>query len=242
MKRYVVAGALMFLVVLVVSFPARVAYRWIPLPDVTLTGISGSIWNGRADEALAGGAYLRNLSWSFRPAKLLSGQLAFHTSSNPASGALATDVAIAPGGELTLSGMTGNLPLELVHPSFQADGLKGDIRLDFDDVRVRSGWITSIDGAVSVTNLYVPALSAAPLGDYLATFGMEGPAINATVDDTAGVIDVDGVITIRPDRSYSFSGDVAARPDAPPSIEQQLRYLGSPDVRGMRPFRIEGVL
>jgi hypothetical protein len=51
-----------------------------------------------------------------------------------------------------------------------------------------------------------------------------------------------GTIAISPDRSYSLVGDVAARPGAPPSIEQQLRFLGSADDRGFRQFRFEGQL
>ena len=66
--------------------------------------------------------------------------------------------------------------------------------------------------------------------------------ITGTVEDVSGVLDVSGQITINADRSYSFIGDVAALPGAPPSIEQQLRFLGSADQRGMRQFRFEGRL
>ena len=44
MKRYIFAGILVLLIVLLVTFPARVAYQWFAPPDLTLSGISGSVW------------------------------------------------------------------------------------------------------------------------------------------------------------------------------------------------------
>jgi hypothetical protein len=51
---------------------------------------------------------------------------------------------------------------------------------------------------------------------------------------------VAGTITIGADRSYVIDGLVATRPSAPPSMVNQLRYLGTPDVQGRRPFSLAG--
>ncbi len=80
------------------------------------------------------------------------------------------------------------------------------------------------------------------IGDFRADFTSADGLITGNVEDVSGVLDVAGVISINADRSYSFIGQVAALPGAPPSIEQQLRLLGSADERGRRPFRFEGRL
>jgi general secretion pathway protein N len=242
MKRYVLAGLLVFLAVLVVSFPARVAYRWFAPSDLTLSGISGSIWSGSAAEGLAGGAYIRDITWKLKPAGLLGGKLAFATTSRPASGSMNTDVAVGLDGSLTLSNLSGNVPLDLVHQAFQRAGLSGDLSLQFETLALRNGLPVDASGSMTIANLFAPALSAGVLGDFGAQFQSADGVITGTVDDLSGVLDVAGTITISPDRSYSLVGDVAARPGAPPSIEQQLRFLGSPDARGFRPFRFEGQL
>jgi general secretion pathway protein N len=242
MKRYVFAGLLVFATVLIVSFPARVAYRWFAPPDLSLSGISGSIWSGSASEGLAGGAYIRDISWRLRPADLLTGKLAFSTTSRPASGSMETDVAVGIDGSLTLSNLAGSVPLDLVHPAFQNAGISGDLSMQFEKLVLRNGLPVDVDGRVTVANMYAPALSAATLGDYQAQFVTTDGAISGTVEDLSGVLDVTGTIAISPDRSYSLVGDVAARPGAPPSIEQQLRFLGSADERGFRQFRFEGQL
>jgi general secretion pathway protein N len=241
-KRYIVAGIVVLLLVLVSTFPARVAYQWFAPPDLQLTGISGSIWKGTATEGLAGDAYIRDISWQFKPAALFGGDLAFATTSRPASGTMNADVAVGLDGTLTLSSLSGGVPLDLVHPVFQQNGISGDLSLSFDNLALRDGLPVDINGAMTVANVYVPDLSAAVLGDFRVDFQTVDGTVTGTVDDLSGVLDVAGVITLAADSSYSLIGEVAARPSAPPSIEQQLRFLGSPDERGFRPFRFEGSL
>ena len=242
MKRIVISGLIVFLLVLVVTFPARVAYQWFAPPDIQLSSISGSIWNGSAAEGLAGGAYLRDISWRLQPAKLFSGALAFQTSANPASGSMNADVAMGLSGSLALTDLVGNVPLDLVHNAFQQAGISGDVSLQFSRLVLENGLPVDADGSVTVANFFARDLSASVLGDYRAVFQSGGDVVTGSVEDVSGVLDISGTITINSDRSYSLIGEVAALPGAPPSIEQQLRFLGSPDERGMRPFRFEGQL
>lgn len=242
MKRYVLAGIIVFLGVLIVSFPARVAFNWFAPPDVHLSGISGSVWNGSAVEGLAAGIYVQDLTWRVKPASILSGQLEFATSSKPAAGTLTADVAISLDSSLTLSTVSGRIPLDLIHPAFQQNRISGDVNLSFAKVVIKNGLPVDINGNVTVSNFFAPELSSSPLGDYIAVVSNSEAGIKATIDDTSGVLDVSATVTLSPDNNYQVLGEVAARPDAPPSIAQQLQMLGSPDARGFRSFRFEGSL
>lgn len=242
MKRYIIAGSIVFLAVLATTFPARVAYEQFAPPDLSLTGISGSVWSGTAAEGLAAGAYLRNLTWKIKPTSIFSGQLAYRVSAQPAAGQIDTDVAVAMDGSLTLSQLSGSVPLDLVHEALQQAGIGGELTLEFARLVLRDGLPVDVEGTVTVTNFFVPNLSSARLGDYRAEFYTENQSVMANVTDTAGVLEVAGVVTLAPDRSYSLLGDVGARPAAPPSVTRQLEFLGSPDERGMRQFRFEGSL
>ena len=73
MKRTIVAALVVFLIILVMTFPARVAYRWLGPDALLLGGLSGSIWNGAATEGWVGGAYLRDITWHCLPTSLLTG-------------------------------------------------------------------------------------------------------------------------------------------------------------------------
>ena len=93
-----------------------------------------------------------------------------------------------------------------------------------------------------ISNLYVRDLSAAVIGDFRMEFRTTDGRLVAVINDEAGVLEVSGDFVVENDRSYRLTGLVRARPDAPPSIEQQLRFLGTPDNEGKRPFRFEGSL
>jgi general secretion pathway protein N len=242
MKRLIITGLLVFLLVLVATFPARVAYRWLAPAELQLSGIEGSLWSGRAAQAMAAGAYFTDISWRLIPQSLLSGELAYAATARPASGSLAADVSIGATGELIIENLVGTLPLDLAHPAFQANGIGGDLDLQFTQLTLIDSVPVAAEGVLTVSNLFVRDLSAAVIGDIEAEFRTMDGRMTATVSDLSGVIEVSGDFVVEASRSYRLTGLVRARPDAPPSIEQQLQFLGSPDNAGMRPFRFEGSL
>jgi general secretion pathway protein N len=242
MKRLVTVGILIFFGVLLATFPARVAYKWFAPAELLLSGIAGSVWNGSAVEGYAGGAYVRNINWQFKPTSLLSGKLGFRTHSNPASGTLSADVGLSPGGDLLLSDLSGNLPLDLLHPAMQQSGIRGDIALQFETVLIRNGVPVVAEGSVTVSDFFVPDLSSARIGDFRAAFQTNDDTVVGSVEDVSGVLDVAGTISLHQDGLYSFVGQVAPTPVTPPSIVNQLRFLGSANERGQHEFRFEGRL
>ena len=242
MKRLIALGLIVFLAVMLATFPARVAYDWASPAELRLSGISGSVWNGSAAEGIAAGAYVRNITWQFQPMLLLSGKLAFKTSSNPASGSMLADVAVSPGGNLTLSNLSGNVPLDLVHPAFQQSGIRGDIALQFETIVISNGALILAEGSVTVTDFFVPDLSSARIGDFRADFQNNDGFVTGRVEDVSGVLDVTGTISLYQDGHYSFIGQVAPTNMTPPSIVNQLRFLGSANERGQHEFRFEGQL
>ena len=184
MKRLVILGVVVFVAVLLVTFPARVAYNWFAPAELQLAGITGSIWNGSAAEAKAGGAYIRNITWQFSPASLFTGKLGFKTTSRPASGTMQVVVAVSPGGSLTLSDLAGNLPLDLLHPALQQSGIRGDLSLEFDSVVIINGVPVAAEGSLTVSDFFVPDMSASRLGDYRAEFQTSDDTVIGSVEDS----------------------------------------------------------
>ena len=242
MKRLLIPGILILFGVLLATFPARVAYNWFAPAELRLSGIAGSVWNGSAAAGIAGGAYVRNITWQFKPLSLLSGRVGFETRSNPGSGSLHAELAVGPGGDLLLSGLSGNLPLDMLHPAFQQSGMRGDIALQFEKIVISNGFPVAVQGSVTVTDFFVADLSSSRIGDFRADFQTSDARITGSVEDVSGVLDVSGTISLHPDRSYSFIGQVAPTPLTPPSIVHQLQFLGSANDRGQHEFRFEGQL
>jgi len=241
-KRLIIAGVIIFVLGLIILFPARIAYRWMPPPLLKVSGISGTVWHGSAAEGMAGHVYVSNLSWRFRPLALLRGKLAAVVSAESAFGFLEAEIAVTPADALILSNINGTLYLQSFEDSFQLAGFRGDLHLQLSELVIRDGIPVRATGSVSLQGLAAPLLSSQPIGDFRAELQTDDTGIVGSVEDLSGALQVAGVIRLGLDRTYSFIGQVAASPQAPEQIRQQIQMLGSANARGQREFRIEGQL
>jgi general secretion pathway protein N len=227
------------LVALVITFPARIAYRWMSPPFVQLSGIQGTLWNGSALEFATNGVYLRDLTWQMRPLRLLTGKAHYRISGTPVSGFLESDVSVSVGGTIALSDLTAAVPLQMFASASNIAGLSGSASLQFERLELRSGRAIAMDGSIDVANLVVPFLSSASLGGYRADFYTQENGIVASVEDTEAVVDIAGSLQLNPDKTYAFLGQVVTKPNTPESLSNQLRYLPENE-RGQRELRLEG--
>jgi general secretion pathway protein N len=241
-KRLIVAAVATVAIGLVLTFPARVAYQWFAPGDLKLSGIGGSVWRGNAAQGSAGAVYLTNVKWRVRPLALLTGKLAFATSSNPASGHLEADIALGIGGSITMSHVTGTATLASVADALPLNGMEGDVSLQLDALVIKNGLPVEATGTLNIANFVSHYISPVTLGDFQARFETESDGISGSVESLRGVLDLVGTIKLTQGRNYEIVGKVAAKQNAPAGIEQQLRPLGTPDARGMREFRMEGQL
>jgi len=62
----------------------------------------------------------------------------------------------------------------------------------------------------------------------------------AVVHDTGGPAGAGCDLAAEPYPGYLLEGRVAARPSASPDIADLLKYFGSPDAAGRRPFSLMG--
>lgn len=241
-KRLIIFGTITFLVGAVVLFPARVAYRLFFPAELRLAAINGTVWNGSATEGQAADLYLRNVRWSFRPAALFTGKVAFDVSFDPAGGFMETGVALGLNGSVTLTDLEGAVSIGALQNVVPAPGIDGNVRLTFARLRIDGGLPTEADGTIEVIGLLVRGLAATPIGDFRAELVTTDDGVAGSVEDIAGMLDIAGALQISKDRSYSLSGLVAPTATTPETVLNQLRFLGSANERGQREFRFEGQL
>lgn len=241
-KAWLVAGLVTFTVAVVVSFPARVAYRLFSPDAVAIAGIQGSIWRGSARELSVGGVYFRNLGWRAHPFRLFTGKLVYTIEAQPASGFIETRIGVGAGGTVTFTGLTGSLPLAILAGPTRMSGLDGAATVRFERLEIRDGLPVLADGIVEVSTLIVPLIDRASIGGYRAEFSTGEDGIVASVEDTDGLFDLAASLSITADRSYRFLGQVAAKPETPEKLRRQMAMLGMPNDRGQREVRLEGSL
>jgi general secretion pathway protein N len=241
-RRLLIIGLITLLIGLVVKFPARVAYQWFAPPGISVNGITGTVWRGAAGHVSAQGFYIGNVVWRFKPLRLIAGKLAYGVVGRPATGFVEGDIAVSLAGNLHISDLAGTLALSELAATTQIAGLDGAASLRVENIEVSDGFPVSARGSLEVAGLMLPLVSQAPIGGYRAEFFTQEDGIVASVEDTDGAIDLAGSLKLDRDRVYQFIGQVAAKPETPQQVRDQMRFLGSPDDRGQYPIRLEGQL
>lgn len=238
------AAVITLIVGLVALFPARIAYHWVSPAELSLSGISGTVWRGSADAANANGVLLRNLTWRFRPLRLLTGSLVYKIDGAPADGFIEGDIFISVGRSVTISGdnIRAALPVAMFEQALNVPGLRGNSSLQFEKIRLRDGLPIELDGSIDIANLVVPAITGGSIGGYRAEFFTAADGISASLEDTDGVLDIAGSLQLKSDRSYQLLAQVVPKASAPAALRRQIERLPSANDPGKRELRVEGSL
>ena len=239
-RGLILVAVLVLAIALVAMFPARVAYRMASSPLIAMSGIHGTIWNGSAREFSTNGVYMRDLTWRIRPLQLLTGKAVYDIAGSPAFGFFESEIGVSISGKLMLRDLTASVPLAMFERASNIAGLRGSASLQFDRLELVDGRAAALDGTIEVASLRVPMMSQSSLGGYRAEFFTQQNGIVASIEDTDGVVNLAGSLQLNPDKSYTFLGQVGAKPNTPDELRQQLRYLGPADERGLRELRLEG--
>jgi general secretion pathway protein N len=218
-----------------------VAYRLASPPHVAISGLSGTVWQGSAREFSTNGVYLRDLEWRMRPLSLVTGSAVFDVSGSPVSGFFESEVAVGASGSITLRDLSAALPLAMFERAAGVSGLRGQLSLQIERLKLVNGRPEALDGSVNVADLLVPLLGRTTLGGYRADFFTQSDGvIVGSVEDTDGVVDLAGRLQITRDKAYSFLGQVVPKTETPDSLLMRIRYLPEGDRPGQHELRLDG--
>ena len=225
-SRLITIGIVTFVIGIILFFPARVAYRWFAPPEVALGGITGSVWNGGAREAVVSELYLHDLTWSFRPLSFARAKLGYDVESKFSSGFIEGNIAIGITGVVIARDLIGSIPLSMLQDVVGVPGLQGNLRLEFRKLEVAAGVPVVADGELEVSQLLIPIVDNNSLGGFKAEFFTQAAGIAASVEDTNAVFDLAGSLEIFPDGSFQFLAPVKPTAETPGNVRQQLEFLG----------------
>ena len=238
----VLVGGIVFVGVGVATLPASLVTSHLP-PEITLEGVSGSIWSGAADTVRLRGAPLGAASWTAAPLSILGAHLEYHLELASSEGFVRGRVSAALGGTLTGDEIELDLPIAALGGAPAGSGWTGELSGIIHSIRLEHGWPVSLVGALAAKRLRPPGAEVT-IGSYALEFDPQTVAgqLTGRVRDTDSPLIVRAQLVIKPDRSFSLEGDVTPRPGAPSAVTQALAFLGAPDAIGRRQFVLGGSL
>ncbi len=238
-----VAAATVFAAVLVARMPASWVIRTGGANDLCAS-VDGSLWSGSCSGMNIAHNPIGDVSWELHPARLFLLQLAAHASAVHGAAQASADVALFFGGRITAHNLVGDLPLDPnVIPGLPAT-LRGQAHFDLPLARMEHGIVTQLQGRIEIHDLVDRSGGeATALGSYVIEFpaAASGEPVGK-LRDLDGPLAVQGTMRLTRQPGFDLQGDVTARPGAPPALINNIRFLGSPDALGRRPFGISGTL
>ena len=238
----VLVGGIVFVSVGVATLPASLVTSHLP-PELTLEGVSGSVWSGAADTVRLRGASLGSASWTAAPLSLLGGRLDYHLEVARPDGFVRGQVGASLGGTLSGDEIELDLPIAALAGTQAENGWAGELAGTIHSVRLEHGWPVALTGSFTASRLQPPGAEVT-IGSYAIDFDPQAVPgqLTARVRDTDSPLIVRAQLVIKPDRSFSLEGDVTPRPGAPRAVTQAVAFLGAPDAIGRRQFVLGGSL
>jgi general secretion pathway protein N len=236
--------ALLAAIVFVVIVIARMPAAWV-IPTSRAQGscasIEGSLWNGSCEGLTVSGTSLGDMSWELHPLRLLVGRLAAHVTLEHGVAQGSGVLELGFGQHITARNLTADLPLDpRVIPGVPAT-LHGRAHLDLALAEVQRGVITQLKGRIEARDLEDRAGRDTPLGSYAVTFpGGSGEPVGQLRDLDDGPLALEGTLRLTRQPGFELEGLIAPRAGAPPEVVNNIRFLGSPDASGRRPFSLSG--
>ena len=235
MTRWAPAGALflLLLVVLLARMPARLLPALLPVDQLMLQGVSGTLWHGKASRSLlrtrAGYLQLGEVQWQLRPwsLALLAPTLAIHSQWG--------EQRIT--GTVTMHGLQ-DIELQQVEASFNAELLRqvapvaveGRFSLLANQLRVRNGMPAGGEGRlVWEYGAWAAPQGRLPLGSYALEFQQADPdaAVTGEVLTLAGPVLAEGTVSLA-GRAYALDLMIRAERGLDPALQRALSLMARP--------------
>lgn len=248
MKRLwplIALGVGAFVVFALVTLPASIVLSRLTSAGVNASGVSGSIWNGKAQVLQVQGMNVGSVDWNLHVLPLFTLHLNADVKVTRVDGFAQTALSVGPGGKVTLKGLTASLPLAAVNNP-QLAGWTGQLNARFARLTLVKGWPTEVDGSLDAVDVTGPPRKPANVGSYRVVFDPAASSAEmlqgAISDGGNGPLQINGTVRLKADRSYEIDALVAAKPNTPQGLARALEFLGPPDPQGRRQFSMAGAL
>jgi hypothetical protein len=231
-----------FVLVLVVRFPAR----WLgPLLPHSLhcQQLAGSAWQGSCTGFNGSGNVAGDLTWDVQVLQLLRARLDLRLDFTILDSYARGDVALGFGGAVHARDLTLDLPLTSALVSSLPVGAHARLQGKLARVEWTGKYFSELQGELQILDLVGSQGQA--FGNYQINFLPGAASGNADtpvgeVHDSGGPLQLQATVQLTHDPGYLVQGRVATRPAASAEIIDTVKYLGSPDAAGQRPFSLSG--
>lgn len=232
-----------YLVFLVIKLPAVQVISLIQLPKgLSVSGVSGTIWNGHVYRAQINGLPISNVTWTISFLPLLLGEV----STQVKAGDIRDIEQISANGHFSLTGqhleadnLLAYIPTNLVISLLplpipvQADGR---FKVQLDEVDYEAGCQTFTGKGQWLNANFTGATGVIDLGNFNADLSCENGSIVIDVKQPNS-FGLSAKATIPVDMNFKVEGRFKPQANLPKEVHQAAQFFGNPDADGFYPIQ-----
>ncbi|MEH6386442.1 MULTISPECIES: type II secretion system protein N [Pseudomonas] len=243
LKNTLIAAVVIYLLSLLWNLPAAFVWNRISnqLPaEVTLHGLSGTLWSGHVQRMEVSGIDQGALYWDWKPGHMLTGRIALDLIWQPRNGHV----------DATMKLGFGSVRLEQVNGRLDAASMAAINKAPFV---LRGTWLLDVPvlelkdfenvGRAEGQLVWQNAAGGLPrpmeLGDLTAALSGEDDWLVFNLGDQGGPLGLRGDARWRPGQAMQIDSRLQARASAEDALAGGLGMLGKPDAQGWIGWRAQ---
>jgi len=225
----------------VTSAPARLLGYALPASVITLQGVSGSVWNGKAAGCLiqvpGGFLQLGQTHWSVSPLSLLLLTPRVSVKSHWGEQLLSADVTYLGPDHLRASNVEARIDAGLLQ-AFMPVSLDGALVFDLKNAEIKQGVpLTLVGRVVWEDGVWLSPQGSVPLGTYAIDSDQVDEKVQATILTITGPLQADGLMTLNyvdEGARYDLALELGSEKGMNPQLEEALSLMAAPIKGGYR--------
>ena len=244
--KKVIIGVLIYLIFLVVLFPAKIAIALAPLPaNISVSGVSGSIWSGSIETLSMPQRQVEQVRWDLSPWALFLGKVKvdFQVGSRATPVSAKGLISWSMGG-LSAKGLRFEAPdsflLGNAKLPFKTE-ISGEVSLLVETLEQGKPWCEQLSGKLFLNQTNVKnQFGNYPLGNIeLGLSCVEGKAQLAT-DETKNQLGIVGTLQLDEGNMVKVGAKIKETAEQPEDMRESLNILGKRGADGYFPVVYQG--
>ena len=225
-RYYFLTAAISYFVLLIITIPAKPVIELInDNTPVTVQGVSGTLWSGKAYIISMDNIQLKKTEWSFSLWKLFIGKIAIDVNSRYLNNDIAAELGTSFIGRYFVNNLSAKIAAQEIAqlaniPMAQLDGM---ISLDIEHAQWKQGELPLATGEIKWTDATITVAETASLGNISILLSeSEQQLLNAEIKNQGGDIKINGTAELVPEADYAVDIKLLPTATASNDIRQSL--------------------
>ena len=225
-RYYFLTAAISYFVLLIITIPAKPVIELInDNTPVTVQGVSGTLWSGKAYIISMDNIQLKKTEWSFSLWKLFIGKIAIDVNSRYLNNDIAAELGTSFIGRYFVNNLSAKIAAQEIAqlaniPMAQLDGM---ISLDIEHAQWKQGELPLATGEIKWTDATITVAETASLGNISILLSeSEQQLLNAEIKNQGGDIKINGTAELVQEADYAVDIKLLPTATASNNIRQSL--------------------